>query len=445
MNWRSFPDLSPQGWQRELTKLGSPMAPFAADIARATSPHGCLALAFLVKESRADTLRNPALKASDHNPFNIATGWKDGAHTWASYSSYAACAADWKRKLTDPNGPYAPTVTLEDLVHVYAPGWDHNNEAEYVAQTKQRIAAYAAADEEAFVPEPILGNVPRPIITPDIVIKPEGMGWSNYGPRNILLGFYYHNVLGDARWTSGHFRNLNDPHGKNALTDWGVCNQNDGPNWDGHILMWNDPDSNKSPWASGDSRPDRGQDQADLNALLARLGLNLNQATEAIEISRRRTGDPVSAKCMKSLIHLTAYRTDRKAKVKYTTWPKNNYGTQMTMTHWESGKDECDARDVIPEIIAGVHDFLKLYQSQGEPVPPPRFVLPTGITESILLEQFPEADPKGTVTPLYLSLGRYPKRDRIETLPDGSRTFIFEDGTFIHAPKHGNPFIVGKP
>ncbi len=440
MNWRSYPDLSPQGWQRELTKLGSPMAPFAADIARAASPHGCLALAFLVKESRADTLPNEALEPGQINPWNF----RGGVTGWQSFPSYAEAAAHWRRRLTDPDGPYAKTVTLFDLVSVYAPAFENDVDL-YVKQTVERIAAYAADDGEEPVPEPILGNVPRPAITPDIVIKPEGMGWSNYGPRNILLAFYFHNVLGRARWTSGHFRNLNDPHGRNALTDWGACNDIDGPDWDGRILMWNDPDSNKSPWASGDERADRGQDQADLNALLRRLGLNLNQATEAIEISRLRTGDPVSAKCMKSLIHLTAYRTDKKAKVKYTTWPKNTYGTQMTMTHWESGKDECDARDVIPEIIDGVHEFLKLYQSQGEPVPPPRFVLPTGITESMLLDQFPEADPKGTVTPVYLSLGVYPKRDRIETLPDGSRTFIFEGGVMIHAPKQGKPYIVGKP
>ncbi len=222
------------------------------------------------------------------------------------------------------------------------------------------------------------GGVPKPAIRLDPVIKPEGNGWSNYGPRNVLLGFVYHNVLGRARYTGDYFRNPNERHGYNALTDWGVCNQIDGADWDGAILQWNDPDSHKSPWASGDSRPDSGDGPA-MQALCSRLGLNLNQATEAIEISRLRNGDPVSTKCMASLINLTAWRADAKAKVSYETWPKNRYGVQMTLTHAEFGKVECNAGDVIAEVIEGVHDRLKLYQSQGEPVPPPGAVYPKPI------------------------------------------------------------------
>ncbi len=446
MNWRSLPDLSPRGWQRELAKLGSPMAPFAADIARAASPHGCLALAFVVKESRADTLRNEALQWHDHNPWNITTGrWVNGGHDWMSYPSYAACAANWKRKLTDPNGPYAKTVTLEELVEVYAPKRDGNNVEEYVAQTKQRIAAYAAADGEESMPV-TFGRVPRPAFRLDPVIKPEGHGWSNYGPRNVLLGFVYHNVLGRARYTGDYFRNPNEPHGYNALTDWGVCNSIDGADWDGVILQWNDPDSHRSPWASGDSRPDSGDGPA-MQALCNRLGLNLNQATEAIEISRLRNGDAVSANCMASLINLTAWRADAKARVSYETWPKNNHGVQMTLTHAEFGKVECNAGDVIAEIIEGVHGRLKHYQTQGDPVEPPANIfpnLPVGIDDAFMKAQFPQADPKGTVTPLWLSYGTYPKLDRIETRPNG-RLFVFYGVPPIFAPKQGKPFIVGKP
>jgi len=229
------------------------------------------------------------------------------------------------------------------------------------------------------------GNVTKPAIDRQIVVKPESHGWQYYGPRDELLALIFHNVLGKASTTFQYFSNPNEPHGYNALTDWGVCNSIDGP-LDGMIIQWNDPDEPnnpttrrpRSPYASGGVGPKVGDGPA-LLALCQSRGLNLNQATEAIEISRFRNYDPVSPKCLASIIALAAWRVDTKARVRWDQWPQNRFGVQMTETHKELGKPECDALDVIGEVILGVREMLRHYQTRGKPVPVPVFVRPQPI------------------------------------------------------------------
>ncbi len=378
MNWRSFPDLSPQGWQRELTKLGSPMAPFAADIARAASPHGCLALAFLVKESRADTLRNWALQASDHNPLNISTGWAAGSHTWASYPSYADCIFDWNRKLTDPNGPYAKTVTLEDLVHVYAPAYDNNNEEEYVNQTRHRIAAYAAADGEEPTVVLTFGNVPHPPFQNRPIEKAEGNGWNNLGQRTVK-GVVLHRMIGTLWGTDGYFRQPS----VGALTDYGVGNVlTDGEANDGLILRWNDPLGVRSGWASGPVNGAYGDGLAFVNKYGV-AAVNRDQAS--IEISGRQYADPISDNVRNSVAALIAYWADQ-ARIPHDTFPVVPAdGISFVRWHQEftigTGK-VCPGKvvmDATKDIILRAKAQMQHYQTQSDPGPPPAPVFPKPI------------------------------------------------------------------
>jgi N-acetylmuramoyl-L-alanine amidase CwlA len=58
---------------------------------------------------------------------------KGGGDGFVTFDSYADCARYWLDKITDPLYAYAKTTTLAEYVHVYAPSWDGNDEAEYLA------------------------------------------------------------------------------------------------------------------------------------------------------------------------------------------------------------------------------------------------------------------------------------------------------------------------
>ncbi|MGH2560899.1 MAG: hypothetical protein ACRDJH_17680 [Thermomicrobiales bacterium] len=214
-----------------------------------------------------------------------------------------------------------------------------------------------------------VGNVPRPRIVDDIVEKPVGRGWDDYGPRQ-LRAVVLHRVVGAARFTSGHFRNLDDPHGRNALTDWGVCGSLDG-DMDGVILKWNDPDSRRSPWASDPARNLNGDAVTFFRAYRAidPAGASVfNRDTEAIELSGKYDTQLTRAQ-FEAACPLIAYRIDSKMKLPWTTWPKNHDGVQAILWHgevngWEKpcpGKVVIDATEAI---INRVGEILKAAQSQ---------------------------------------------------------------------------------
>lgn len=311
-------------------------------------------------------------------------------------------------------------------------------------------------------PAPLtFGKVPRPTIVGQIVDKPQGAGWWGYGPRDLLLAIVLHNVLGNASTTGQYFSTFVPPdggHGWGALTDWGVCNSNDGPGWDGKILKWNDPDGPRSPYASGGYGTPTGDGPAFI-ALCQRVGRNINQVSEAIEISRRTNTAAVSAACLRSIIALTAYRVDRKAKVAWNVWPKNNHGIQMILTHQEMGKPECNAIDMVSDVIDGVRDLLREYQGQGEPVPDPtpdprpkprrwldEMDLPEGVTEAFLARRFGRwvapskavfaFDGAGIVSQVWaqrgVATGEYPELEIVEDA-DGTALFVFEGGLVVNA------------
>jgi hypothetical protein len=419
-SWRTTGRCPFETWLSELKRKGSPILPEAREAWEAAGDISALCLSQMMLESEAGTT---GAGSKVKNPMNLSCGWSNGGHVWCSYPTWTAGIFAWRQWLLDPSKPFAKTDTIAALINVYAPPVE-NDTRHYVDFVVERLNSYGAGKGTPVPPSPVtpeFGKVPRPAIKLDLVEKPEGAGWSNYGPRDNLVAIVFHTVLGRASTTGDYFRRF-DPayndggHGYNALTDWGVCNQIDGPALDGTILEWNDPNSNRSPWASGGEGAPNGDGPA-LLALCKKLGRNLNQITEAIEVSRLHNGDPVSNKCMDSIIKLTAWRVDAKAAkngTSYKTWPRNGYGTMMTITHAEMGKAGCNAGDIIDEVQRGVLEVLTFYQGKGLPVPPvvpvttklDAVTLPDGITVDDVRKWLgPLADPNGSVTVLLAEEG----------------------------------------
>lgn len=82
-----------------------------------------------------------------------------GGSGFQQFASWADGIREWKARLTDPSYAYAATVTLSDLVHIYAPSSDNNNESAYVATVQGVI--------DKLTP----GGIPMSAFTPLRVVK----------------------------------------------------------------------------------------------------------------------------------------------------------------------------------------------------------------------------------------------------------------------------------
>jgi hypothetical protein len=254
----------------------------------------------------------------------------------------------------------------------------------YVPGVPDQSSITRTPEEPPMAEQIVFGRVPKPDnIVDDFVDKPAGRGWANYGIRDRLLAIILHRVLGYAKTTGSYFRNPNEPHGYNALTDWGICGSMDaaifGAQWDGKIMDWNDPDGRglyRSPYASGGDGTKSISGDAVAWANKYGVAPAINRYGEAVELSGLSNDAPVSDKMMESIINLVAWRVDKKGRVPYNVWPKNNDGVHMLLSHYELGKVGCHVPDwVFEAVIDGVRARLKTYQvvavTEPEPTPEP--------------------------------------------------------------------------
>ena len=133
---------------RNISPAGSPMFPEAAACNAAAGEHSALALAMAWVEQKYGTYQQ-IIPASFHNPMSLR-----GGGGWQQFSSYAEGIAAWRRLLNDSSGPYAGTKTVAELIHVYAPSSDGNDEARYVADIERLVTRYRALEGTTPGPSP---------------------------------------------------------------------------------------------------------------------------------------------------------------------------------------------------------------------------------------------------------------------------------------------------
>ena len=147
------------------------------------------------------------------------------------------------------------------------------------------------------------GRVPHPQMEIRQVIKPEGDGWDDLGPRTpraVVL----HRMVGTLMGTDGYFRQK----GIGALTDYGVgVMATDGATNAGRIFRWNDPKGRRSGWANG--RVSKPYD--DGLKFINRYGINgVNRDCVSVEISGNYE-TPLDAAAKNSIAEIVAYWADQ--------------------------------------------------------------------------------------------------------------------------------------
>lgn len=181
-NYRNIGDVQPALYLSEMQRKGSPleMRQNYQAIWESAAPCSALCLAQGLVESQLGTTGNVINPALDRNFLGLRpweqdptrshdvpiydylsradTGLTMRVHSeivgvtrkasgsgWsysAMFVSFAACAREWRRRMTDSaykNGVYAGAVTLEDMLNIYAPASDGNDPAAYAATLRSLL------------------------------------------------------------------------------------------------------------------------------------------------------------------------------------------------------------------------------------------------------------------------------------------------------------------
>lgn len=137
-NWRDLGDVPYTIWRDVLDHADSPILAEARQAWEATRPHSALALAMLAVESRYGTEfeRN---HYSNRNALNLRIR---GQEPFQGFTTWTLGVAEWRARVTDPRYAYRDTVTVADLVAIYAPSSDGNDTAAYVATVERLVGSW---------------------------------------------------------------------------------------------------------------------------------------------------------------------------------------------------------------------------------------------------------------------------------------------------------------
>ena len=443
MNWRTSGDTTLTAFRAllpansEIVKRGETEAVYAAG-----RPYTRLMAGMLAAESSFATDFNN-VPASMNNPLNLRVM---GHEPFQHFNSIAACVAEWKARITSPNYAYRDTVTVRDLIEVYAPSSDNNDVDQYVATVEAVINRLPRMEEPQMAIT--FGKVPHPPFSDRPITKAEGNGQNNLGKRTVK-GVVWHRILGSLWGTDSYFRNDSVA----ALTDYGVgVLAQDGITNDGLILRWNDPLGYQSGWASGPLSAPYGDGLAFYN----KYGINaINKDQASIEISGYQN-TPLSEKARNAIAGITAYWADQYG-IPWNEFPiAPQDGFSFVRWHQEftigSGK-ECPfavVMDETPALIERTKAIMQQYQESAAPGPEPepepeqpKHEIPKGKTVELLRRQYgravnpvtgeDEGFDLGRAAPqVWLAYGkrtgRWPELTKIIRRGDGSLLYQYSDG-----------------
>lgn len=143
-NWRSYGPIDPTIFLQELRAVNSPLLSEWDQILDIAGEHSALVAGILAEESQYGTAFNLNVPAN-RNPANLRPR---GGSGYLKFTTYTACIFELVSRITDPFYAYRDTVSLLDLIRVYAPASDSNRPEEYVANILTRFARWGVDSEE---------------------------------------------------------------------------------------------------------------------------------------------------------------------------------------------------------------------------------------------------------------------------------------------------------
>ena len=279
------------------------------------------------------------------------------------------------------------------------------------------------------------GRVARPEIVPrHLDPARKRSGWSRLGPRRIV-GTCVHRMDGTLRGTEAHFLS-DDPHGRDALTDYGIGGALDGPDLDGVIWEWVAEEEDRSPWASG---PADGLEADGLAFVRAHGREAINRDLRSIEVSGRFSfgrETPVTPRQLDALARLVAYVHDR-AGVAWDEFPRHpRTGVVTQLQHWHFATKDCPGqvlRGLTATYRDRARDIMRAAQT-GDALGPA--IAPVSGTPAPVLDSVrdPMADGSPALPWLFGTATRTLLSGEVECWPNGEpRTYAYDPAGVISA------------
>ena len=352
----------------------------------------------------------PCIPAACRNPWAV-TGAAEGGQIgrWAVYRSFASAARAWVQRLTDTAGPYAGTRTIADLIRVYAPATDGNDEAEYVATVCREIDRLPVIGGNGVAANPFRAPAIYELyrdyagfgLTQAQAIRigqNKFVGRQGYKPSAIVLHVQEGTTMGSlAYWSTVQASST-------------VMVQKDGS------VLRVIPEAD-GPWTNGDVQKPSAKGQS----LISRLGgANLNLGTLSVEMEGY-SGDVLADGVIETLC--------------WVCWD--------WMTRYPIGLSDIYRHADINSVTRGqcpgayydvVMGRLQAAQQGGQPAPswPGK---PAWLPDSLIVDLFPEAAPGGPRTNAWLAYcgrtGRAPRRVTFHYKGTPQELIEFSDGLLI--------------
>lgn len=172
INWRTSGDMSLEDFRSSLPATSQIIKRDEVEtVYTAAKPYTRLMRGMLEAESSGAT-NFKTVPATMNNPLNMRVRGKE---PFQSFVSITQSIIEWKDRLTSATYAYGDTQTVAELVHVYAPAKDNNNEAQYVATVEAMINRYPKVGTNPDVPVDPGNGGTEPVNTPTI---PDG--WKLY-------------------------------------------------------------------------------------------------------------------------------------------------------------------------------------------------------------------------------------------------------------------------
>jgi hypothetical protein len=418
--WRETGDTTLAAWRQAIARSigagSSPMAAEASDVYAAVTGLSRLACSMAWHETKNFSWHcgtapagMPCIPEECRNPWAM-TGAGDSGQLgrWRRYSSFAAAARDWVKRLTDPAGPYAGTRTIADLIRVYAPATDGNDETEYVATVCREIDRL-----------PLTGgtSVGNPFRTPAIYelyrdyagfgltqAQAQTVGNNKFAGRNGMRpsAIVLHCQEGTTRGSLAYWSTVQASSTVMVQRDASVL----------RVI----PEAD-SPWTNGDIQRPTAKGQSLINRL---GGANPNNVTLSVEMEGY-SGDVLADGVIETLC--------------WVCWD--------WMTRYPIGIADiyrhADINSVTRSQCPGTYyDVVmgRLQAAQQGTAPAPAWPgKPAWLPADIIPALFPEASPQGTRTQAWLrycgEVGRAPARKQFLLRGTPNELIQFDDGALI--------------
>jgi hypothetical protein len=397
----------------------SPLANEARELHQVLHDAGLsrFAAAMLWHEKKNDTWRDTPIPAWMHNPFSTRDRSRPGE--WEQFPSYVEAARAWIERVS--KDPYPQDGSIQEFVGIYAPGSDDNDEARYVAVLVQEINELPLEGAVPAAPKGKPVSIPglaRPIFVPtDLVVEVQLVPADHTNNRPGI-------AMTPQTYTQHDTGNPRKGMGASAHSSWldnfapGAADDQVGV----HLFVDDQKVIIKTPfnevqWHAGDSNG-----PGNMSSISCELCVNADR-----DVARAERNAAVFA----AAVIRDGLQKDLDALIPHQHWNQKDCPHSL-LPKWN------EFRDTVGHLIAEAG------------VPAPTFPgLPETMPAEVLLALFPDANPNGPVTKMYIDYclnhlpqGMWPRFNGFKDLSNGTRWWDFNP-LHIFSNSEGKAWVAG--